>query len=991
MYWNIYAVYFRPQVSHQGQTTSSASSNLLANVSIDSDIMDSFSDDMIGSLDIGDDSNPTPPPTLMHPANQREVTHGTTSNLHNRDHPDFMEVQSVTSAASCLTHRSVVDEGHVQNGDSRPVTRNVEPLLPARLKPAKEKTTNHSKEQELSHTTEKKSPTKRDSELSGRELRSPTRSKGKSVDSVGSLSLSEDSSVTDSVTPLPEDMLSDNEISQRGKHAFTAFSISGGGIHGKEVDKSADSVKLSYTIQDHVYTPETARAAGIPIVNDSTDKQSFTLSEERMSRSHEGSVCSRNSGDFSDHESHKIHKDHKIKEAEDIYSIKKPGMLIIKTEDGLKGDKRILTTNFAEIRRLKQGLGKVNNSGLVYMQHGQETTHGEGKKSALRNPNNGAAKTEKKTTFAPTSSRTTWQQTMQDSSSSGEPDQNSGDQPVPSELLQIRMKLEEKRKLIEKKKQRNEAQQQRLRQKLGKTAFLHVLKKPGETENGILEEEARSSSSGSFEDVSCIQKQNQPVGGRRPGQSAEISTKKEHSPSPGRTVTGETDYLNSSAMSTSQRAFSREGIQQTIENVRKRWFKDDAEVIAQSYAEKPETPDSPPPIEQQVGKAVPKSMQAYNTSLDKFDRNLSDLQSEIHRLSLQQEQFKQSSGMSPRNISQGQSQVQHQVQSSNVAMTPQHHVSGGSEISYNPQNVHLQQTPVGPVVASQNQYMPVTCGIQNQFIPPAGTGHNQFIPPYNGYQQGFSPSIYPYQAPQQQMFAQSPPFPVAPHGPLTSSPHTRDIAPAFSPMGPGIPTPGLQTTVTPSSHAGAQMYQQTPTPPMPNYQQTSAHSVDRNVPASYNSQMPVTVHAQTVEQQHKTSHITQNVSRTPSTNVSQTSAQSTPVIAEDKTVEQDSSKNEFFISFNDSAPKPKPELGKNRHKSAPSAEASQRQINSNQSQSELDKSSQNVSKDSNDSQNVSGQNMSGIGFVIGEDETSIDRVSSLSMVYIPTLSCTMYM
>jgi hypothetical protein len=69
------------------------------------------------------------------------------------------------------------------------------------------------------------------------------------------------------------------------------------------------------------------------------------------------------------------------------------------------------------------------------------------------------------------------------------------------------MKLEEKRKLIERKKQRNEIQQQRLRQKLGKTAFLHVLKKPGEIENGLpeeIQEEARSSSSGSFEQMNLV-------------------------------------------------------------------------------------------------------------------------------------------------------------------------------------------------------------------------------------------------------------------------------------------------------------------------------------------------------------------------------------------------------------------------------------------------------------------------------------------------------
>jgi hypothetical protein len=92
-------------------------------------------------------------------------------------------------------------------------------------------------------------------DIISRESKSPTRSKGKSSDSAGSFSLSEDSSVTDSITPLPEDMLSDTETSQRGtvdKPNYTVFSISGTYGPDRNVDKSTDSVKLSYTIQDQV-------------------------------------------------------------------------------------------------------------------------------------------------------------------------------------------------------------------------------------------------------------------------------------------------------------------------------------------------------------------------------------------------------------------------------------------------------------------------------------------------------------------------------------------------------------------------------------------------------------------------------------------------------------------------------------------------------------------------------------------------------------------
>jgi hypothetical protein len=77
-------------------------------------------------------------------------------------------------------------------------------------------------------------------------------------------------------------MLSDTETSQRGtvdKPSYTVFSISGTYGPDRNVDKSTDSVKLSYTIQDQVYTPETARAAGIPVVLDSAEKSTFALTE----------------------------------------------------------------------------------------------------------------------------------------------------------------------------------------------------------------------------------------------------------------------------------------------------------------------------------------------------------------------------------------------------------------------------------------------------------------------------------------------------------------------------------------------------------------------------------------------------------------------------------------------------------------------------------------------------------------------------------------
>jgi hypothetical protein len=69
-----------------------------------------------------DISDPTPPPTLIHPSDlQREVT---ASNLRNPEHPDYMEVQSVTSAASRMTDHSAREESR---------SSNMEPLFDSRL------------------------------------------------------------------------------------------------------------------------------------------------------------------------------------------------------------------------------------------------------------------------------------------------------------------------------------------------------------------------------------------------------------------------------------------------------------------------------------------------------------------------------------------------------------------------------------------------------------------------------------------------------------------------------------------------------------------------------------------------------------------------------------------------------------------------------------------------------------------------------------------
>ena len=127
----------------------------------------------------------------------------------------------------------------------------------------------------------------------------------------------------------------------------------------------------------------------------------------------------------------------------------------------------------------------------------------------------------------------------------------------------------------------------------------------------------------------------------------------------------------------SRNAFSREGMQQTIQNVENRWFSNDLltggnhdETDSQTprsrlpssgkhTAEKPANgPTSPPPSASTTApipvpaaggvpresssspRSDPDNYQEYDSSLDKLNSSLSELQGEIMRLSLQHEQLK---------------------------------------------------------------------------------------------------------------------------------------------------------------------------------------------------------------------------------------------------------------------------------------------------------------------------------------------------------------
>ncbi|KAL8578425.1 hypothetical protein ACOMHN_014924 [Nucella lapillus] len=728
------------------------------------------------------------------------------TNLMDPTHPEFMEVLSVTPGGQTPSTRASVSSGPN------------EPLMPAKLRPAKEKANHHSKAQERgdrTRTPRKKavvSPTARPSK--GKLSPTPPGSGGPGRTSPGgkgsSSSLRSSGSDETVVTPLAsadlatglsdEIVTSSSESSavtqtqqqqqqQQQEHlqqqqqqqqqqqrrpvsrsGYEAFVIgpdssemslcfsprkTAGGL-GTHEDRPPTVV--SYTLESGIHDSQIAREAGLPVIvqtvaggDAAVARQcSRATREGSLGASREGSVgSSRSSGDFSDHESHKIHQDHKARESlkhsprqggvagvagvggavtgqgqklcttprsseHPESSAPKAGQLITSHLPAEELARKAGTTSFAEIRRLK-GLGRVDNSGLVYMQQGQEDggeVAGEGQVKVGTKSTLGPNPDGKGSRVGGTPPReTTWQQNAQrqaaQAASSAESNSGDLDPPAKPELSQLRLKLEEKRREIERKKQRREVQTAKMRQRLGKAAFMRVILKKDEGEGGREAEEipvswrrgggdasSSSSSSGGKFSIPKFSAPTRDLLQERLGQAASVGEPSTR-PTSLATISPSSSNSTSAAHSPAGGKFPREGSRPGDDsNVRRHWFHgsdpegeiinsildDDDEggsvadvssnmmqscppsVAAEAfgYASRPLGRELS--VEREVvfgagggdeedrnqtprnGRRSEEEEEEYDQSLDKLNQNLSGLQSEIRRLSLQEkEQFGASS------------------------------------------------------------------------------------------------------------------------------------------------------------------------------------------------------------------------------------------------------------------------------------------------------------------------------------------------------------
>ena len=223
---------------------------------------------------------------------------------------------------------------------------------------------------------------------------------------------------------------------------------------GSSFDRNKPAAQ-SFTLHDHVHTPESAIAAGIPVVE--------TARDEIM----------RSSSESSDAELKKIHADHRDSEnkSKTPLSLRPETLKVsqpqVSTSNGPVEAAGPISpkTSFAEL-----GARRLNGTSPLKVK-GPET------------------KSVKKTTFGALPNQTSWVESAQKHAhkptSPKSDDHIDSSQPVTTDLMSIRMRLEERRRQIESERHRMELQKNKQRQRVGKQAFMQVVSKGGKTEGKV--------------------------------------------------------------------------------------------------------------------------------------------------------------------------------------------------------------------------------------------------------------------------------------------------------------------------------------------------------------------------------------------------------------------------------------------------------------------------------------------------------------------------
>ncbi|XP_039307077.1 patronin isoform X3 [Solenopsis invicta] len=257
------------------------------------------------------------------------------------------------------------------------------------------------------------------------------------------------------------------------------------------------------------------------------------------------------------------------------------------------------------------------------------TEQDDAKSNKKHGQSNGNGNSEKKTTFATLPNTTTWQQQSSQQSQQMEQhsiDENGGNTVMASQLNNIRLKLEEKRRHIENEKRRMEVVMSKQRQKVGKAAFLQAVTKLYSM--GKVKSPSSSTSGGD----SPAETGGPPTPVTSGSSGATPTSVSEASP-----------VTQQPLQEKPQRPFSLKEISEDVRDVEHKWLEHDGNA---PFIETRRTPD----IENM-------DPEQYRQSITHMNNSLSEIQADIQRLANQQNQIQQQHLMS-----QHQKQMQHQLQ-----------------------------------------------------------------------------------------------------------------------------------------------------------------------------------------------------------------------------------------------------------------------------------------------------------------------------------------
>ncbi|XP_033208972.1 patronin isoform X3 [Belonocnema kinseyi] len=247
---------------------------------------------------------------------------------------------------------------------------------------------------------------------------------------------------------------------------------------------------------------------------------------------------------------------------------------------------------------------------------------------------NGNGLAEKKTSFATLPNTTTWQQQSNQQNQQNEnqsADEGGNNTVMASQLNNIRLKLEEKRRHIENEKRRMEIVMSKQRQKVGKAAFLQAVTK------GKVKSPSSSASGGdSPVEVGPPNPINSGSTGESPVSNAETSS-----------------IPQQISQEKPQRPFSLKEISEDVRDVEHKWLEQDGSA---PFVETRRTPD----IENM-------DLDQYHQSISHMNTSLSEIQADIQRLASQQNQIQQQHLMT-----QHQHQMQQQLQQLQSLSQQQH-------------------------------------------------------------------------------------------------------------------------------------------------------------------------------------------------------------------------------------------------------------------------------------------------------------------------------